>query len=683
MTAEHCIYLFVLGSYFYAPPHRQTICTLSSMSEGRRPSIDSNPYAYPYFHSDGSGPLLYRLVLEAEELLGSDDNDTATSPAKTSIAKASHDLLRRIRSRCICRPVEATWADSCGDNALHRLCQAAKFGDVRRGMTGSGGDRDQRLADPISWDDMALTTLKSILESSPEVSSARNSWHETPLHQFASHCGIGGADIMLDEYSHEEGATSSPTAWTGKTGGLHVQDVTYPQTSDEVLQLLLQASPESASLRNYLLATPLHDACSLSHGPNALMRRFVSDLSTNQSPAHIRERNDRLDWMRKRQRLAIRRLVAACPEALFDSDKMGRTCLFRAVESDRSGGDTVAVVLDEIEKYCLGVLKLTEDETRNVIKSMAMGEIAETDVASEIARFAQFSVDQKQHVDRVDVQEMQRAVKCLAEGKVNGNVRNRRSPLEFLLTEWQWTPRNLGMMRSPTSTNLRDAPGILAGGHTRTPSRTTVSTLVTASLRTDIDPHDITRQLGSLWEKTVLVLRAAQCGSIRDRPDMDDESERWQLLHTAISFSCPTPLIQLLCELNPGQLAERDLFGRTPLFLACQMRSSDRGENDRCVDVINLLLRRCNRACSLLDDKGYLPLQAAIQAGHQWHTVLKPMLDAEPQALRTREPGGLYPFMFAAANKGTKSKMQDLQTLTSVYELLRADPAACRDVSSV
>ena len=332
----------------------------------------------------------------------------------------------------------------------------------------------------------------------------------------------------------------------------------------------------------------------------------------------------------------------------------------------------MAVVLDEIEKYCLGVLKLTEDETRNVIKSMAMGEIAETDAAS-------------QHVDRVDVQEMQRAVKCLAEGKVNGNVRNRRSPLEFLLTEWQWTPRNLGMARSPTSANLRVAPGILAGGKTRTsgPSRTTVSTLVTASLRAGIDPHDITRQLGSLWEKTVLVLRAAQCGSIRDRPDMDDESERWQLLHTAISFPCPTPLIQLLCELNPSQLAKRDVFGRTPLFLACQMHSCDRGENDRCVDVINLLLRRCNRACSLLDDKGYLPLQAAIQSGHQWHTVLKPMLDAEPQALRTREPGGLYPFMLAAASGGAKSKRHDLQTLTSVYELLRADPAACRDVSSV
>ena len=651
------------------------------MSEGRRPSIDSNPYAYPYFHSDGSGPLLYRLVLEAEELLvGSDDNDTTASPANTNIAKASHDLLRRIRSRCICRPVEVTWADSCGDNALHRLCQAAKFGDVRRGMTGSDGDRDQRLADPISWDDMALTTLKSILESSLEVSSARNSWHETPLHQFASHCGIGGADVMLDEY--EDGATS-PTACT-ETGGMHVRDVAYPQTSDETLQLLLQASPESASLRNYLLATPLHEACSLSHGPNALMRRFVSDLSTNQSQAYIRKRNDRLDWMRKRQRLAIRRLVAACPEALFDSDKMGRTCLFRAVESDRSGGDTVAVVLDEIEKYCLGVLKLTEDETCNVVKSMAMGEIAETDVASEIARFAQFSMDQKQHVDRVDVKEVRRAVKCLAKGKINGNVRNRRSPLEFLLTEWQWTPRNLSMVRSPTSANLRVAPGILAGGRTRSgPSRTTVSTLVTASLRSGIDPHDITRQLGSLWEKTVLVLRAAQCGSIRDRPDMDDESERWQLLHTAISFSCPSPLIQLLCELNPSQLAKRDVFGRTPLFLACRMQSSDRGKNDRCVDVINLLLRRCSRACSLLDDKGYLPLQAAIQSGHQWHTVLKPMLDVKPQALRTREPGGLYPFMLAAVNRGEKSKRQDLQTLTSVYELLRADPAACRDVSSV
>ena len=49
------------------------------MSDEER--IDSNPYAYPYFHSDGSGPLLYRLVLEAEELymssdvVASDDDD--------------------------------------------------------------------------------------------------------------------------------------------------------------------------------------------------------------------------------------------------------------------------------------------------------------------------------------------------------------------------------------------------------------------------------------------------------------------------------------------------------------------------------------------------------------------------------------------------------------------------------
>lgn len=654
------------------------------MSDEER--IDSNPYAYPYFHSDGSGPLLYRLVLEAEELLlssdAASDDDTASGNDNDTIdiVKASHDLLRRIRSRCICRPVEATWADSCGDNALHRLCQAAKFDEV-------GGRRSSREQQrPISWDDMVLTTLKSVLESSPKVPSARNSWHETPLHQFASHCGIADGDVMLKDDREDANGTTSPIIDDNrKTSGMNVRDVAYPQPADEMVQMLVQACPESARLQNYLLATPLHEACSLSHGPNALMRRFVPDLASNQSSIRIRRRNDRLDWMRKRQRLVIRRLIAACPEALFVGDKMGRTCLFRAVESDRSGGDVVAVILDEIQKYCVNVMKLKEEEACNVIKSMAMGEIAETDVASELARFVQFSVEAEQHVDRVDVQEVQRAVKCLAEGKVNGNVRSRRSPLEFLMTEWQWTPRNLGMVRSPTQANLHLPPGMLAGNGSRAsaPSRTTVSALVTASLRAGIDPHDITRQLGPLWEKTALMLRAAQHGSIRGRSGVDEESERWKLLHTAISFSCPKPLIELLCELNPSQLLERDDYGRTPLLVACQTRSNDRDDGIRCVDVINLLLRMDSVACRMVDEKGNLPLHAAVQSGHEWTTVLKPMLGAEPRALRSRAPGGLFPFMLAASNEngngGAKYRRRndDLQNLTSVFELLRADPSAC------
>ena len=485
------------------------------------------------------------------------------------------------------------------------------------------------------------------------------------------------------ENATSNGTTSPVNDGKQKTSGMHVRDVAYPQTSDEMVRMLLQACPESACLQNYLLATPLHEACSLSHGPNALMRRFVPDLASNQSSIHIRERNARLDWMRKRQRLVIRRLIAACPEALFVGDKMGRTCLFRAVESDRSGGDVVAVLLDEIQKYCLNVLKLNEEEVCKVIKNMAIGEVAESDVASELARFAQFSADEKQHFDRVDVQEVQRAVRCLAAGKINGNIRNRRSPLEFLMTEWQWTPRNLGMVRSPTQANLHMPPGILAGNGSRTsaPSRTTVSTLVTSSLRAGIDPHDITRQLGPLWEKSILILQAAQHGTVRDRAGVDEENERWNHLHTATSFSCPKPLIELLCELNPSQLLERDGFGRTPLFVACQVHARDQGDNARCVDVINLLLRKDSSACRMVDEKGTIPLHAAIRSGHEYPKVLKPMLAAEPRALRSRAPGGLYPFMLAASNENVagsgESKRLDLQKLTSVFELLRADPSAC------
>ena len=667
------------------------------MSDEER--IDSNPYAYPYFHSDGSGPLLYRLILEVEEKFSpassindqNGSNNTASQrqdrDENVDTAKQSADLLRRIRSRCIVRPVEATWADSCGDNALHRLSQAARFGQFRPGPTSDGAaSAQQQPPPPCAWDDMVITLIKSIVNSAPNVASAQNSWRETALHQFASHCGIGSSITTGHSGDGNDG------------DNITVRDLSHPETADEVVQLLIHASPESARVCNYLIAPPLHEACSLSHGPDELMRRFVQDLTVNRSARHIVARNEGLDWMRKRQRVIVRRLVSACPEALFASDKMARTPLLRAVESDRTGGDVVALLFDECERYCRTVLKLNDTETCNVIKSLATGEVAETHVVSELARFAEFSCGQGQgggsrHDDHIIEKEVHRVVRSLARGDVNSNIRNRRSPIDFLMNEWQWTPRKLGLAGSTTGIMTGAGGAALAAAAAPatfvSPSRTTVSALVTAALRRGTNPHEITRQLGPLWEKTVLLLRAAYYGSIHERPTRGAKDGGWRLVHAAVAFCCPTPLIRLLVRLNPRQVIERDERGRTPLILACsssflsQMRANSRDVDAcKCVDLVKLIIQTNDSSCRIVDNNCRLPLHVAIQAGHQWHTILQTIFAAEPRALLARDPStGLYPFMLAAiANdegSGKQSNADGLKKLTVTYELLRADPSAC------
>jgi hypothetical protein len=146
-------------------------------------SIDPNPYAYPYFHSNESTPLLYHLIVThfgntSDPLLlnhyqsllaststalvstptptptpasneassssstagtdtGSDANSDSTTANETSnmtmihsektIARRRKFIARRIQSRCQVRPQEAKWVDSCGENALFRFCQLIRF----------------------------------------------------------------------------------------------------------------------------------------------------------------------------------------------------------------------------------------------------------------------------------------------------------------------------------------------------------------------------------------------------------------------------------------------------------------------------------------------------------------------------------------------------------------------------
>jgi len=204
-------------------------------------SIDPNPYAYPYFHSNESTPLLYHLIVthfgnssdplllnHYQSLLTSSttdaDADTTTdsgtgaasssawssassqmtSPgtgmlhSEKTIARRIKFIGRRIQSRCKGRPQEAKWVDSCGENALFRFCQLVRF---RKEMEGDEDvlERIQKMDADLasssyysspskrklkldSTAELIFFILKCLINVDKNALSTLNKWGETPCH---------------------------------------------------------------------------------------------------------------------------------------------------------------------------------------------------------------------------------------------------------------------------------------------------------------------------------------------------------------------------------------------------------------------------------------------------------------------------------------------------------------------
>jgi hypothetical protein len=225
-------------------------------------SSDFNPYAYPYFHSQ-SDNTVYDLIVRFGMLWRQEED---------------HDLdllVHQIQQRCRAAPCEVQWKDSCGDTALHRLCQAARL---------------PSSAEHWSKTQYFVDIYYCMLEAHPLATVVGNNWNETPLHQFACHCGLPVNAPFLSDISEEEKEGSrSITIFLRqltRNGGAHV--------------------------KNYWGSYALHDACDL------------QGLKDSKSTLQHR-------WLQNLHLQIIEALIKEAPEALIKRDDSIKTPLDRAV----------------------------------------------------------------------------------------------------------------------------------------------------------------------------------------------------------------------------------------------------------------------------------------------------------------------------------------------------------------
>mmetsp|Transcript_19193 Transcript_19193/g.22194 ORF Transcript_19193/g.22194 Transcript_19193/m.22194 type:complete len:768 (+) Transcript_19193:183-2486(+) len=264
-------------------------------------TTDINPYTYPYFHSDESTPLLYHLIVthfgnDNLSCMHSDNNNTTNDHDAATAARKRKFIAKRIKARCQLKPNEATWVDTCGENALFRFCQLIRFCNGYEitntyqnnipslSLSSSYVSLYSRKLDTTA--ELIFFVFQCLVDVIPQSLSALNKWGETPLHQFLGHCGFcldnesSGYGNNSFFYNHDAGVrknttngndaidTASPSL-TAKTTISPLLSISMSSSkmqntlSNQFLELMLRLNPSSVYQTNYQNALPLHLACSL------------------------------------------------------------------------------------------------------------------------------------------------------------------------------------------------------------------------------------------------------------------------------------------------------------------------------------------------------------------------------------------------------------------------------------
>lgn len=260
-------------------------------------SADSNPYAYPYFHCNGTSPLLFDLVVQFARHWNEMTNDDAATKMELKI------LVKQIQVRCKEEPVEASWRDSCGDTALHRLCQVARFPSF------------SSLSSQVSFARLLVHVAEALVDAHlGSATRALNNWKETPLHQFCSHCGF-------------------PNNMNGSFENVIVTE----DTENPMLDLLKLLSKDSAGvLRNCWGSFALHDACGLP-GWEVAGEPIWKHAQSNGSSF--------LNWMKQQHELMVQFLVSQNVKAVRLRVEGGQTPLHRALSSLKCSPNVIKILL--------------------------------------------------------------------------------------------------------------------------------------------------------------------------------------------------------------------------------------------------------------------------------------------------------------------------------------------------
>jgi len=653
-------------------------------------SSDPNPYVFPYFNN--TAPLIYELIVTH---FGSSNKNTSGACTRGDRRTIRRGVLARgFQSQCLARPIQASWTDSCGENSLHRICQLVHFSLYERihGVSFPFTTNGQSILNMAIFNskekrnltaaELALFVQKFLLEADPKLAHAVNNWGETPLHQFLSHCGfasnqtddVDAINEILDEGTHFKlhfGCRDMEMEAGAKDAGKK----TLPML--QFLDALLEANPDSICTPNYVKVLPLHEACTLSQFSNSPADYLAPlDIVT-----HFSMEEDELDLLRKKETmrskghsLIVQRLLDLHPTALMETDNMGRIPLFRAIQSMHCGADIAEILLREMELVLAQerYSKASATGSLSLLRMVIMGK-------SNPYRGRDGSIKGK------DSQEI-------------------LSPMEEL---WNivLTPRNrLDPKSCEMSSQVASISQIIESR--LNPFQRHVSTYRQTHCEAQMREHQVAsllvKQIGDIWEKAVHLILASYHGTIQS----SSTGKKTGVVHAAVFCSVPRCILSMAVRLYPDELTKENGNGDTPLSIllsSINIHRSDLGwgtienhgiTNVEAMDMMQTVLWADPNAAAVVNRDGRLPLHLAIANGAHWSNGVEDIFLANPKAISIRDPiTRLFPFMHASVSNtntqpitrkqeeesvqegGMKVSAESDSILTTVYELLRANPA--------
>ena len=679
-------------------------------------SSDPNPYAFPYFHSSHEIPALYKYV---NGFLSLCSNASISPQAKYVLLLKSG---KKIIDRCQSCPTESGWVDSCGENALHRLCQLVRFDTIYDMYTSAGihanagihagihlgnnngNQRQQRI------DELTIDIVAALIKAEPRAPFTINNWNETPLHQFVAHCGLEhGHGRAHEMHSDLHSNLNSQQSQSISQSHSHVNGF-----SSMFLKLLINASPQSVFTENYERALPIHEVCTLSQMDNTnsalsssssaqhavfpypslsihrLMSIHMHMMCTNTDTNTLQALQEQITIQEHIQH--IHAIAAIYPKGFLCLDLKKRSPLYRAVESMHCSSDSVIYILRELEKLFSStqrVLSVQVDFDEMVLPRLVRRAIlglqeVEVEVSVEVSK------DGHHSVKSASASTSTKQLEC----KI-------ASPLEGL-----WDAINLPRQK-PAAWDVDIDIAI----HTHGMSNESESSLMSlsalmarsASASSQRGAQFVVGKMGHMWKKMMVLMCAAYHGSVESIIGKEDCSF-WFPLHAAIFVSAPMGVVQVLTRLYPNDCSKlhfstRDR-GETPLTFALSKMESlkaawdkervgiddndgddhDGDDHDGHGQEENLLLKGTveallgsnGSAASLPNSQGRLPLHIAIEKGLGWSEGTAEIYSAYPVAVSVRDPmNGDFPFLAAAS----KCNQEGVINLSSLYLLLKTDPS--------
>ncbi|GFH43785.1 hypothetical protein CTEN210_00258 [Chaetoceros tenuissimus] len=570
----------------------------------------NDPYAFPYFHSSEEIPALYKTVNNFINLQSS----SVSLSSKLILSQNLRDKIFKLSKE------KVYWVDSCGENALHRLCQFTRFGN---------SDLDQ----------VKYQVIKCLVESDSRVVYTVNNWNETPLHQFVTHLGL---TLESQDQSRKE-------------EGMNVK----------VLKLLATASPYTLLIKNYQQALPIHDACRLANIVQQESNQNWSFPFENLTCEEIQSGVLNSDGEYAMQHLQmISYLIHQNPKCLLYLDMKRKTPLYAAVESIHCSTRVVEYILRSMERVfgsneffvmidpTKGLMKKqhamhTKDGCSNLLRRAILGtSMTSNSSKSNEQKNADYNMDDSTRQDKPQTGEIASPLQGI---------------FDVITQERVSTESMLDIVQN--ATNSIDG----------------LSSIGQVLFEYSIHDHDMedllnfVQQLGSIWEKMILLMCCAYHGSMKHLQNLGTDASRWYPIHAAIYCKAPLPIICGLCKLYPQELLkQRGSKHETPLimFLNSDIPSRYLGRCNELQSTISYLIGKNAEAASMPDIHGRLPLHCALEQELDWDLGLNNILMAYRSAASITDPtSGLVPVLRAS------SKQYDLST---IYAMLHVDPTVLR-----